>query len=196
LRNRGRFTFEKQLNQNDTVYVKIFCNTPPDRGYYEIPVGLEKNPLNAAMETFTYGTATDHLISSLEFSTELIGPSLGSSNLRDINNYKEYGTRILKHSGVAPLSMALLADKEINIVKSLQYAKKQYTEFKNSFIDLATKLQYNDDPVELVDEILSELSKAKTIKNAFADSDMVGAGAYTPIKYIVEDICINTFALG
>jgi hypothetical protein len=195
-RNRGRFTFEKQLNQNDTVYIKIFCNTPPDRGYYEIPIGLEKNPLNAAMETFTYGTATDHLLSALEFSNELIGPALGSNNVRDINSYKEYGTRILKHAGVAPLAIALLTDKEINVVKSLQYAKKQYTEFKNSFIDLATKLQYNDDPVELVDDILSELSKAKTISNAFADSDMVGSGAFTPISYIVEDAGINTFTLG
>jgi hypothetical protein len=39
------------------------------------------------------------------------------------------------------------------------------------------------------------MSKIKTQKDAFADSDMVGCGAYVPKDYIVEDTGINTFAL-
>jgi hypothetical protein len=194
-RDRGSFIFDAELQATDTVYIKLFCNTPPDQGYYEIPAGLEKNPLNDAITSFTYGTALDHLSSSLEFSTELIGPVVGSNNIRDINNYQEYGTRILKHAGVAPLAIALLADKEINIVKSLQYAKKQYTDFKNSFIDLATKIDFNDNVIELVDNILVELTRAKTSDNPFAASDMVGAGAFTNSTYVVEDDGINVFAL-
>ena len=191
----GQFTFEKELVNGDTVYIKLFCKTTPDRGYYEIPIGLEKNPLNGTMETFTYGTAADHLSSALEFFNQLEGPILGANNIRDVAGFQQYGTRILKHVGSAPLAITLLADKEINIIKSLQYAKKQYTDFKNSFIDLASKLDYDGNPAELVDAILTELSRVKTADNSFADSDMAGSGAFTPITYIVEDTGIRTFAL-
>jgi hypothetical protein len=191
----GQFTFEKELMKGDAVYIKVFCNTSPDRGYYQIPIGLEKNPLNGTMETFTYGTAADHLSSALEFFNQLEGPILGANNIRDVAGFQQYGTRILKHVGSAPLAITLLADKEINIIKSLQYAKKQYSDFKNSFIDLASKLDYDGNPVEFVDDILSELSRVKTSDNPFADSDMAGSGAFTPITYIVEDTGISTFAL-
>jgi len=194
-RNRGQFTFDKELLAKDVVYIKLFCKTTPDRGYYELPVGLEKNPLNDQLLTFTYGTATDHLISALEFSPDLRGSVLGTNNVRDINNYQQYGTRILKHSGTPALAVSLLCDKDFNIIKSLQYAKKQYTEFKNSFIDLATTLYSNQDRSELVDNILDEIGKSKTSANPFADSDMAGSGAFTKIEYIVEDTGINTFAL-
>jgi hypothetical protein len=194
-RNRGQFTFDKELLARDVVYIKLFCKTTPDRGYYELPVGLEKNPLNDQLLTVTYGTAADHLISSLEFSSDLQGTVLGTNNVRDINNYQQYGTRILKHSGTPALAVSLLCDKDFNIIKSLQYAKKQYTEFKNSFIDLATTLYSNQDSSELVDNILDEIGKSKTAANPFADSDMAGSGAFTKIEYTVEDTGINTFAL-
>jgi hypothetical protein len=194
-RNNNKFTFVNPLNKNDVVYIKIFCSVPPDRGFYEIPIGLEKNPLNQNLESFTYGTASDHLISGLEFFENFSGNIPGDSNVRDINGFQSLASRIVKHSGVSPLAVLLLCDKEINVIKSLQYAKKQYSDFKNNFIDLATKLFFNQNISDLVDEILNELSKSKKSSNPFSDSDMAGSGAYTKIDYEVEDTGINTFAL-
>lgn len=194
-RDRNVFAFSNPLQKNDTVVLKVFCQTVPDEGYYEMPVGLEKNPLNDELKDFTYGTASDHLFSSLEFFEEYQGQSPGVSNLRDISDYESFGKRILKHSGNAPLAVTLLCNRDINLIKSLQYAKKQYTEFKNDFLDLSTRLYYNQNVSDLVDNILDEYSKVKTQQSPFSDSDMIGSGAYTSIKYTVEDEGINTFAL-
>lgn len=189
------FKFNTVLDKNSIVSLKLFSNVLPNEGYYEIPVGLEKNPLNDELETFTLGTASDHVRSALEFNNELTGPIIGSNNLRDIGDYHQYGSRIVKHSGTAPLAISLLASKEFNIIKSLQYAKKSYSDFKNTFIDLLTKAPLDASSVEIVDYVLTEISKSKTANSAFADSDMLGSGAYTEIVYTVEDTGIKTFTL-
>jgi TATA-box binding protein (TBP) (component of TFIID and TFIIIB) len=79
----------------------------------------------------------------LEIADNFVGKYPGNSNLRDISDYQNLTRRFLKHSSPAPLSIMLLCDKETNIVKSIQYAKKAYTDFKNSFITLANELYYD-----------------------------------------------------
>ena len=194
-RIKSKFIFEEKLSQGDTVSIKLFCKTLPDMGFYEIPAGLERNPLNALIENLTYGVAVDHLKSALEFNDELIGESVGSNNLRDLSDYIQFSTRILKHSGVSSLPITLLCDKEINLIKSIEYAKKRYTEFKSSFLDLSTRFPYNEDVSELCDQIFAEYTRSKTADDPFADSDMLGCGAYRDIVYRVDDIGIKTFAL-
>lgn len=194
-RNKSKFTFDTALEKGNTVSIKLFCKTVPDSGYYEIPVGLQNNPLNDLLLDFTYGTAVDHVKSALEFNQSLIGEIVGPNNLRDISDYVQYSYKILKHAGIPALPTALLCDKEINLIKSLEYAKKRYTEFKNSFLDLAVRLPFNQDVAQLCDEIFAELARSKTSKDPFADSDMIGCGAYRDINYVVEDDGINTFAL-
>jgi hypothetical protein len=89
----------------------------------------------------------------------------------------------------------LLCDKETNIIKSIQYAKKSYTDFKNSFITLANELYYDQLPNDFIDSILEEISKSQNSGRPFAGSDMIGSGAYSSIDYTVEDTGIKTFAL-
>jgi hypothetical protein len=48
------FTFNKTtFVDKDVVSVKIITDLAPEEGYYEIPVGLEKNPLNEIITSFT-----------------------------------------------------------------------------------------------------------------------------------------------
>jgi hypothetical protein len=54
-RNQGTFTFSTQLSAKDIVVLKIITDLEPDQGYYEIPVGLEKNPFNDPLQSFTLG---------------------------------------------------------------------------------------------------------------------------------------------
>ena len=186
---------DRVLVKGDVVTIKIFGDVRPDRGYYEIPVSLERNPLNQDLINFTYGMAVDHVSSAVEFDEEFEGAFPGPSNLRDIQSFRNKSKRFLKHSGIPSLSIALLCDKQTNIIKALQFSKKSYSDFKNNFIELATALYYNQNPSEFVDEILAEISKTKSSITPFYASDMIGNGAYTPINYTVEDEGIKTFAL-
>jgi Fe-S cluster assembly iron-binding protein IscA len=195
VRTNGTFVFTNNFNTGDTVTIKLFANIAPNDGYYEIPLGLEKNPLNEKIKTFTLGQASDHVSTGLEISDDFIGKYPGNNNLRDISGYQNLTRRFLKHSSPAPLSIMLLCDKETNIIKSIQYAKKAYTDFKNSFITLANELYYNQSPNDFIDSILEEISKSQNSSRPFAGSDMIGSGAYSSIDYVVEDTGIKTFAL-
>ena len=190
-----QFTFLNTFAKGDAVTVKIFTDIEPDQGYYEIPPGLEKNPFNEDIATFTLGQAVDHTNTGLEFSQEFVGTYPGVSNLRDLDGFQSYSKRFLKHAGISPLVIATLVDKNINLIKSIKFAKKTYSEFKNSFLTLAEELYYDQEPVEFVDLILEELTKSKTVENAFAKSDMIGNGAFSSIEYEVEDVGITVFAL-
>jgi hypothetical protein len=194
-RAQGTFTFSKQLLANDVVALKIITDLEPDQGYYEIPVGLEKNPFNDPLSSFTLGQSIDHITSALEFDTSVVGSIPGNSNLRDISGYQKYAKRFLKHSGLAPLAIMTLCDKTYNIVKSIQYAKKSYTDFKNNFINRASEIEYDDNVADFVDDVINSLTKTKNNDSPFYDSDMIGAGAHNKITYVVEDAGIKTFSL-
>ena len=197
----GVFTFDTTFNTLEVITIKMIVEAEPNVGYYTIPVGLEKNPLNSPITGYTLGQAADHLYSALDFNDTWSGTIPGNSTLRDIatnndgTNYINAGTRFLRHSGLAPMAVSLLCDKTVNIIKSIQYAKKSYTDFKNNFIERAISLPYNNNVANFVDDIVISLSNTKTVDSAFAESDTIGSGAYTMLNYIVDDIGIKTFAL-
>ena len=194
-REFGKFTFTTTFAVGDVISIKIITDLEPDTGYYTVPVSLEKNPLNQKLSTFTLGQALDHISTATEFNENFIGTMPGVSNLRDINNYQPYGIRFLKHSGLAPLAVTLLCDKTVNIIKSIQQSKKAYTDFKNNFLARAAEMEQNESIADFVDDIISDLTKTKTAESPFADSDMIGSGAFTTITYTVDDVGITTFAL-
>ncbi len=186
--NRNQsFKFSNKFNVGDVITIKVFTDATPDQGYYEIPISLEKNPLNQDLSEFTYGQVLDHLGTMIEVDDTFQGQYPGSSNIRDISGFQKFGRRLIKHEGIAPLALVLLCDKELNVVKSIDYAGIEYQQFKNNFITLSTTLEYDLDPINFVDTIISEMSRIKTLDFAFSDSDMIGSGAYQSITYVVED---------
>ena len=195
--NKKKITFGNTLTAGDTVTFKVYSDAEPIDGYYEIPFALERNPLNQDLQSFTLGQLNDHLGSMVELADGFEGSYPGSGNLRDLINYEQYGRRFLKHSGIPSLSINLLCNKETNIINSIRFASSEYEKFKNNFLTLAIELPFdNGDPVKFVDDILTTISQARTIKSPFVDSDMVGSGAFTTIDYTVEDTGINVFSLG
>jgi hypothetical protein len=195
VRNDGIFTFPTTFSIGDVISLKLISDAIPEEGYYEIPVGLEKNPLNDTLQSFTLGQAIDHVTSALEFNSELTGIIPGSSNLRDISSYIPYAKRFLKHSGSVPLAIMTLCDKTHNIIKSIQHSKNSYTDFKNNFLSRSAEIEFNNNIANFVDDIIVSLTKAKNENSPFSDSDMIGAGAHTSIVYEVDDEGINTFSL-
>jgi len=193
--NRNQtFVFANNFAVNDVITIKVYTDATPDQGYYEIPVGLEKNPLNQDLTSFTYGQVLDHLGTMLELDTRFTGLYPGNSNIRDISGFQKYGRRLLKHEGISALSLMLLCDKEINVIKSIDYAAKSYNQFRNNFLNLAVTLAYDLNPINFVDQIITEMSRIKTASNSFADSDMIGSGSYKKVICKIEDQ-IKTFAL-
>jgi hypothetical protein len=194
-RSRNVFVFDKTFAAKDAVVIKIIADIEPDQGYYEMPIGIEKNPLNTAIQSFTLGQATNHIASAIEWDNEFIGILPGVSNLRDLQDYRYHASRFLKHSGNTPLAVMALCDKTHNIVKAIQYAEKEYTIFKNNFLQRSVEIDYNDTVNDFVDDIINSLTSVKTAQDAFADSDMIGAGAFTALTTVVEDTGIRTFSL-
>lgn len=194
-REQGVFTFSQTFSAKDVIVIKIIADIAPDQGYYELPVGLEKNPFNTPISSFTLGQALDHFSSSIEWNTDFVGTIPGVCNLRDLPEYQQHAKRFLKHSGIAPLAVMSLCDKTHNIVKAIQYSKKSYTDFKNNFIKRATEIDFNDNIVDFVDDIISSMTSVKKASDAFSNSDMIGTGAYTSLLSVVEDTGIKTFAL-
>ena len=101
----------------------------------------------------------------------------------------------MKHSGFAAVSTLLVNDKDVNIVKSLRYAKSAYTIFKQNIIKKAIEVEFNENTSDFLDNIIENITKTKTIESPFADSDMIGAGAFTKTDYVVDDPGIKNFTL-
>lgn len=194
-RNNNEFTFDKSFAANDIVSIKIIDDLEPYKGYYEIPVGIEKNPLNSDLEQFTLGQALDHLKTSLEFDDRFIGIIPGSGNLRDLSGYQSNFKRFMKHSGLSPIAISLLCNKEINLIRAIQFSKKSYSVFKNNFIQKITDTGVDDSIPNVLDVVMESLTSAKNDQSPFADADMIGTGAYTTVSYLVDDTGIKTFAL-
>ena len=195
VRQDTQFVFNDNLIVGDVISVQIYSEIVPESGYYRIPLGLEKNPLNLDISEFTLGQAVDHVSTALDVYEDFKGSYPGVSNLRNINGYQNKAVRFLKHSGIAPMAVSLLCDKDINVVKALQYASKSYTDFKNEFIKISSTLQFEDNVADFVDSIISFMGVTKSSSHPFADTDMIGSGAHTKINYLVEDEEITVFAL-
>lgn len=191
----NRFYIDRNLEIGDTITIKIFIDSEPSDGYYEFPNSLEKNPLNADLSTFTLGQVTDHVSNALDLFDDFTGSFPGISNLRDLNGYEKYAKRFLKHASITPAAISLLCDKTTNVIKSLEFAGKAYRDFKNNFLQTASRLDYDQNPINFVDTVIANINKSKNDKDAFLDSDMLGVGAFTSIDYVVEDEGIKTFAL-
>ena len=194
-RNKNNFTFDSQFAENDVLSVKIICDAEPDQGYYQFPVSLERNPLNQELSSLTLGQASDHITSAFEFDERFTGSIPGVSNLRDISDYINNATRFMKHSGVSSLALATLCDKDVNVIKALEYAKTEYNKFKSNFLQKSIEIQERTEIKDFVDDILDRLSQTKSNLSPFADSDMLGSGAFTNIEYLVDDPEILTFSL-
>ena len=179
------------LVAGDKVDILIYSKSLSKLGYYQIPLNLDLNAQNIDLSTLTLGQIRNHLIELSHNDKNLIGSILGSSNLRDIE-IKSQGGNILQHSAPIPLAALFLLDNEANFIEALRFAQREYSKFKNKFLELAMTLVGIDplDPASSVDLILSEINKIKNSSFPWYYSDMV---PYGPLKTIVNDVGYTVF---
>ena len=189
--------FSTPLNVNDKVVYKIRSIAPKNsKGYYEIPLNWQNNPLNDTVDNFTFGEVVDHLRTIVENVREFEGTFPGIGNLSNVGPVSQYGRKFMQHTGPMSLSAFLMVDRNANLVKSLRWTARKYSEFKKEFIKLAKTEGYDGNPRDIVDQILSKYSESKYIDiSTFYFSDMAPFGASTIREYTVIDPRLPVFVI-
>lgn len=206
------------ITNADVLTIKVFAPEPINsRGYYEIPVNLQYNPLNGTLADFTLGEVIDHVDSIIDniyiSDTQLIdnlpydktandvnqvtfvGVFPGVSNLRDLGNITQYGTRFVQHSSPANLSLYHITSKTSNIIRSIEKSCDDYGKFKHNFMVVAESLGIDTNPVAHVDLILQAINKSIPNTFPYYFSDMVAYGAHNTTVLTVVDYRIQAYPL-
>ena len=164
-----------KFNTNDT-FVNVWQTAstyaiPSNNNVYDTPLGLTNNPLNGIISNFTLSELTDHV------STMLIrDPAYTGSNLRDIADPSQYGTRLISNINPLAFSQFFIGDKENSLLDALQRSADQYNEFKMMFIQKLSEVADQSDVVGTVDSILIYFNSNKNRQFPWALSDMLAYG--------------------
>ena len=195
--NFAKIVFVKDLEKDDVILLKTNSSQlKTNTGYYEFPYSMERNPNNDQLDDFTLGEINDHVSTIVEHTTGFNGKYPGTSNLRDLGNVTANGRRFLQHSAPMNLPLYHTTEREVNLVKSIKFAKTEYSRFKREFLTVAENLGFDGSQKNHVDRILQELNKSKSVSDVFYFSDMVPYSGAIMTEHTVEDSDEIYFPLG
>ena len=189
LTNDNKLSLSATLIAGDIIDVEVYSSQVSVNGYYEIPLNLDLNAQNINITDLTLGQIRNHVVELSRNSTNLEGDVLGSCNLRDIE-IKAQGGTILQHSAPLPYAQLFLLDPQANLVDAIKFAQREYTKFKNKFLELSASLPGidPDDPIASVDLIITQINLNKTPTSPWFFSDMIPYGTLkNTITYTVFD---------
>lgn len=193
LTNQIVVNFPTELKINDLVTLKITTDkTPNQNGFYDTPLGLKNNPLNGAITDMTLAELTDHVSSMVERAPNFSGTFPGISNLRDIDDYTKYGTRLIVNSNPISFAKIFLGKKEHNLLDALTAASLHYNQFKLGFINALRTVDEQLSPVDAVDQIITRMNVNKDIKSSYYSSDMLGYGNDKSTNVYTISTTVNT----
>jgi len=191
----GPFYKTIQLNTpialTDVLTIKAYASQPINsNGYYEIPVNLQNNPLNDQLTDFTLGEVLDHVNSIVEHI-----PDSSYTNIRDLGNITQYGTKFVQHSAPASLNVYHITNQTNNVIRAIEKSRDDYIKFKKTFISIAESLNTSDTPRKQVDEILKIINSDKTNSQPYYFSDMAPYGSSVETVITVIDYRIQIYPL-
>lgn len=193
---RKTIVLDNDLAASDVLSIKTFSAQPiNENGYYEIPVNLQSNPFNKLISEFTLGEVIDHVTSIVDNLDGFSGTFPGASNIRDLGNISQYGTKFVQHSGPLGISLYHITSNTKNVIKALEHARDRYNEFKRNFVITATSLGIHTDPISFVNQIMREINKDKPKNSSFYFSDMVPYSASLKTSFTVLDYRIQSYSL-
>jgi hypothetical protein len=186
-----------ELAVGDLVSIRIYSHSISRYGFYEMPQSLDLNSINSNFKSLTLGQMRNHLVTMYRNSTFVTGDVPGPSNLRDVQ-VKQQGGSILQHASPVIYSNLFLLDKDINFVKGVEYAQKEYSKFKNKFLEISVTQDIIDtrDIPGTVDAIMQVINRVKNSKFPWYYSDMVPYNASkSTLKYIVLNPQLRRYEL-
>ena len=181
----------------DQIDILVYSDQVSQIGYYQVPSNLDLNAQNIDISTLTLGQIRNHLVALGQNSTTVVGNIIGESNLRDVD-IKAQGGTILQHSAPVPHAELFILDDQANFIDALRFAQREYSKFKNKFLDLAAGLQgiQPNDPAASVDLILTTINQAKNKSFPWHYSDMVPYGTLkNTLKYIIFDPFVTEYEI-
>jgi hypothetical protein len=190
--DKTQISFNSPLLEGTKLDVLIISNQQDPRAFYQIPTNLENNSLNSEFETLTLGQIRNHTKEIFSVHRDLIGLELGSNNSRDLQ-YKTLPGTILQHSSPLIYPSIFLTHPDANIIDSIYYAQKEYSKFKNRFLESAKKLNFQDSSLipDYIDQILTTINNSKGSTSPWYYSDMVPYGSNTRI-YNYEILAVDS----
>tara|TARA_R110000782_G_scaffold4059_11_gene14421 strand:- start:13127 stop:25912 length:12786 start_codon:yes stop_codon:yes gene_type:complete len=163
---------------NDKIDIYIVSDNTSPTGFYQVPTNLDNNSVNVNFETITLGQMRNHVQTAFVNSVDVTGVFPGSSNIRDINIKNNPG-KILQHSAPATFASLFLTNDNLSFDHSLDLARREYTRFKNKFLEISAQLSTidTDDINAAVELVLEEINSYKTVDMPWYASDMVAYGS-------------------
>jgi len=196
-----QIVFTNPILLSDILTIKVFSLLPINvNGYYEIPINLQHNPLNGALTEFTLGEVVDHVDSIVDNiylgqqNYQFTGTYPGISNLRDLVNLSQFGTKFVQHSGPLSLSMYHVTSDN-NLIRAIDKSRNDYCKFKRAFMNVASTLGVDTDTKRHVDLVLNALNADTPSTSPYYFSDMIPYGAYNKTDFIVRDPEVTIFSL-
>jgi len=192
-----QIVLKTDISLTDVLTLKAYAAQPINsKGYYEIPISLQNNPLNDEINEFTLGEVIDHVNSIVDNLGKIfVGVFPGESNLRDLGNLSEFGTKFVQHSGPSSLSLYHITSPQNNIVQALELSRDEYSNFKRNLIAVAESLGVDADSRTLVDIILLQITKDTPKTHPYYFSDMLPFGASLITNLNVVDYRIKLYPL-
>ena len=190
-----QITFSTVHVPGDVIEVEVISNQISQVAFYQVPINLDKNPLNNNSDYFTLGTIRSHYESICQNLTTLTGKINGSNNTRDLGNIGPYGTIILQQSSPLTLAGYFMRSEKYNIFGALEYNSREYQKFKGQMLEAVTRQTVqNQTTSEVLDTAIADITLGKIDTNPFYWSDMLPATSlYTTLTYTVSFITTNTF---
>ena len=186
--NTTTITFNTAHVVGDVVEVEALSDQVSRAAFYQVPLNLNNNPLNANSPNFTLGTLRTHYQSICQNLTTFSGAINGANNTRDLGNIIPYGQIILQQSSPLTLAGYFMRSQQYNIFGALEYNSREYQKYKNQMLEAVTRqtIQY-ETASQILDIVITDITLGRTSSNPFYWSDMLPATAvFTNTTYTVS----------
>ena len=164
----------------DTVVeILLLSDQVSTTAYYQIPINLNNNPLNADVTQVNVGDIRGQYQSIFYNNPNTTGTMFGSNNYRDLGNVVPYGNAIIQNSASLVLPGTFLRKQNHNLFNALLFNSREYITYKTLLVDTVNTTNYSSllPAATMLDDALDKITAAKTDSNSFFWSDMLPSKA-------------------
>ena len=133
---------------------------------YDLPLSWRGNPLNVDKTDISEPEYLEHITNYMKGQKGFTGNVLSVNNFTSTDKELQYATDIVKTTQDTMLGAYLLNDKPHNLVDALRFNSKEYSKYKNRFINELTNYFNNFDIENLTNEFILE----KVLRNVISFS--------------------------
>lgn len=170
-------SFKNPIAKNTNVTFKIYTNQAANKnGYYDTPIGLTNNPKNDPISYLTLSEMSDHLQTMVESSPDFLGNYPGRSNIRNIGDLSQYGSRLISNINPVAFANFFIGKKDHSLIDAITKVADQYNFFKLNFLSKISEYVEQPNTNNILEEALKLINENKIQKSSYYYSDMIPYG--------------------